>query len=227
LSRQAAPDGTSAGDGATADAPAIDAPKIDAIVFDLGGVLIDWDPRHLYRKLLPDDPARMEWFLETVCTGAWNEEQDGGRPFADAVAMLCARHRDEADLIRAYDERWPEMLNGPIADTVAILRELRRAGRRLYALTNWSAEKFPVAQRQFDFLGWFDGTVVSGAIAMRKPDPAIFRHLLERFALDPARTFFVDDSQRNVDGARAAGLDAVLFTTPAARRADLVARGLF
>ncbi|MBX6321088.1 MAG: HAD family phosphatase [Rhodospirillaceae bacterium] len=198
-----------------------------AVVFDLGGVLIDWDPRHLYRKLLPDDPARMEWFLSTICTDAWNEEQDAGRPFADAVALLCRRHPEHADLIRAYDERWPEMLNGAHAETVAILEALRRRGRPpLYALTNWSAEKFPVALERFAFLRWFDGIVVSGELGLRKPDPRLFRHLLERFGLQPETTFFVDDSRRNVEAARALGLDAVLFTTAQALRSELARRGL-
>ncbi len=199
----------------------------DAVVFDLGGVLIDWDPRYLYRKLIPDDPARIEWFLATVCTGEWNEEQDAGRPFAEGVALLCRRHPEHEALIRAYDERWPEMLNGAFPQTVAILEGLHRRGRRpLYALTNWSAEKFPVARERFAFLDWFDGIVVSGELGLRKPDPRIFRHLLERFALRPAATVFIDDSARNVEAARALGLDAILFTTAAALRAALAERGL-
>jgi len=201
-------------------------PRITAVVFDLGGVLIDWNPRYLYRKLLPDDPERIEWFLDNVCNDAWNLEQDAGRPFADAVALLCGSHPEHEALIRAYDARWEEMLKGPIPESVAILDELRRARRRLYALTNWSAEKFPVARQRFDFLGWFDDIVVSGEIGLRKPHPEIFHHLLERIALPASRTFFVDDSRHNIEAARALGLDAVLFTTPAALRADLQARGL-
>jgi 2-haloacid dehalogenase len=200
--------------------------SIDAVVFDLGGVLIDWNPRYLYRKLLPDDPERIEWFLANVCSDAWNEEQDSGRPFADAVALLCGSHPDHEPLIRAYDARWTEMLKGDIPETVAILDELRQAGRRLYALTNWSAEKFPVALQRFEFLSWFDHIVVSGELGMRKPDARIFRHLLERCGLQAERTFFVDDSARNIQGARAIGLDAVLFTTPAALQADHTARSL-
>jgi 2-haloacid dehalogenase len=197
-----------------------------AVVFDLGGVLIDWDPRHLYRKLLPEDAERMEWFLANVCSSAWNEEQDAGRPFADAVALACASHPEHAALIRAYDERWPEMLNGPLPESVAILEALKQRGQPLYALTNWSAEKFPVALEKFDFLSWFDGIVVSGEIGMRKPDHRIFAHMVERFGLQAPRTFYVDDSARNVEAARAFGLDTVLFTTPQALRADLTARGL-
>jgi 2-haloacid dehalogenase len=199
---------------------------IDALVFDLGGVLIDWNPRYLYRQLLPGDPERIEWFLANVCNDEWNLEQDAGRPFADAVALLCRSHPEHEALIRAYDARWEEMLKGPIPESITILDELRRAGRRLYALTNWSAEKFPVARQRFDFLQWFDHIVVSGEIGLRKPHPEIFHHLLERIGAPAPRTFFVDDSQRNVDAARALGLDAVLFTTPAALRADLEERRL-
>jgi 2-haloacid dehalogenase len=200
--------------------------SIDAVVFDLGGVLIDWNPRYLYRKLLPDDPERIEWFLANVCNDAWNEEQDSGRPFADAVNLLCGSHPDHEPLIRAYHARWPEMLKGDIPETVAILDELRQARRRLYALTNWSAETFPVALQRFEFLSWFDHIVVSGELGVRKPHAEIFHHLLEHIGLPAPRTFFVDDSRRNVEAARTLGLDAVLFTTPAALRADLTARGL-
>lgn len=197
-----------------------------AVVFDLGGVLIDWDPRHLFRKILPDDPAKMEWFLANVCNNEWNEEQDAGRSFAEAVQIACASHPDHADLVHAYHRRWPEMLNGTLDDSVAILETLKQRGRRLYALTNWSAETFPVALERFDFLSWFEGIVVSGEIGLRKPDHRIFAHLVERFGLTAPGTFYVDDSARNVAAARAFGLDAVLFTSPEALRADLASRGL-
>jgi 2-haloacid dehalogenase len=197
-----------------------------AVVFDLGGVLIDWDPRHLFRKILPDDPAKMEWFLANVCNDEWNLEQDAGRPFAEAVALACAAHPEHTDLIHAYHRRWPEMLNGALADSVAILAELKRQGRPLYALTNWSAETFPVALERFDFLHWFDGIVVSGEIRLRKPDHRIFAHLVERYGLAAPSTFYVDDSARNVAAARAFGLDAVQFTSPEGLRADLAVRGL-
>ena len=196
-----------------------------AVVFDLGGVLIDWDPRYLYRKLLADEAA-VEEFLATVCTPEWNAEQDRGRPFADGVAELVERHPVHAAAIVAYHERWPEMLGGDIGGTVELLAELRGAGIPLYALTNWSAETFGTARERFEFLSWFEGVVVSGEERVVKPDPRIFSLLLDRFGLAPAVTFFVDDSVANVAAARELGLDAVRFTDPEQLGRDLAARGL-
>ncbi len=197
-----------------------------AVVFDLGGVLIDWNPRHLYRKLFDGDEAAMEDFLSTVCTPAWNERQDAGRPFAEAVAELTARFPDRAALIQAFDTRWEEMLAGAIEGSVALLDAVRASGLPLYALTNWSADKFPVARRRFDFIGWFDGIVVSGEIGMKKPDPAIFRHLLETYGLDAPDLLFIDDSPANVAAAKALGFQTHHFETPEGLRADLSACGL-
>jgi 2-haloacid dehalogenase len=196
-----------------------------AVVFDLGGVLIDWDPRHLYRKLLGDEAA-VEEFLATVCTLEWNAEQDRGRPFAEGVAELVERYPAHADAITAYHERWPEMLGGDIGGTVELLAELRAGGVPVYALTNWSAETFGIARERYEFLDWFDGVVVSGEERMIKPDPAIFQVLLDRFGLDPAATFYVDDSEANVEAARRLGFDAVRYTGPRQLRRDLAARGV-
>jgi 2-haloacid dehalogenase len=198
---------------------------IKAVVFDLGGVLIDWDPRYLYRKLLADEAA-VEEFLTTVCTPAWNAEQDRGRPFAEAVAELAARHPAHAVAIAAYHERWPEMLGGDIPGAVALLAELRAAGVPLYALTNWSAETFGTARERFAFLDWFDGIVVSGEERVVKPDRRIFRLLLDRFGLAPEATLFVDDAAANVAAARELGLDAVRYRDPDRLRRDLSERGL-
>ena len=198
---------------------------VKAVVFDLGGVLIDWDPRYLYRKLL-DDEATVEEFLATVCTPEWNAEQDRGRPFAEGVAELVERHPVHAAAITAYHERWPEMLGGAVGGTVEVLAELRAAGVPVYALTNWSAETFGIARERFEFLEWFDGVLVSGEERMIKPDPAIFRLLLDRFGLDPGATFYIDDSPANVAAADRIGFDAVRFTSPAQLRRDLEARGL-
>jgi 2-haloacid dehalogenase len=198
---------------------------VKAVVFDLGGVLIDWDPRYLYRKLLADEAA-VEEFLATVCTPEWNAEQDRGRPFAEGVAELVERHPAHAAAIAAYAERWSEMLGGAIGGTVELLAELRAAGTPLYALTNWSAETFVVARERFEFLSWFDGVLVSGEERMIKPDPRFFRLLLERFGLAPEATFYVDDSEPNVAAARALGLDAVRFTGPDRLRRELAARRL-
>jgi len=194
-----------------------------AVVFDLGGVLIDWDPRYLYRKLLADEAA-VEEFLATVCTPEWNAEQDRGRPFAEGVAELAERHPEHAADIAAYHERWPEMLAGEIPGTVEVLADLRAAGVPLYALTNWAAETFAITRERFEFLDWFCGLLVSGEEGMTKPDPAIFRLLLDRFGLDPAATVFVDDSEANVAAARGLGIDAVRFTGPERLRRELSAR---
>jgi 2-haloacid dehalogenase len=196
---------------------------VKAVVFDLGGVLIDWDPRYLYRKLLADEAA-VEEFLATVCTPEWNAEQDRGRPFAEGVAELVERHPAHAAAIAAYAERWEEMLGGEIRGTVELLAELRAAGTPLYALTNWSAETFAIARERFGFLSWFDGVLVSGEERIIKPDPAIFRLLLERFGLAPEATFYIDDSAANVEAARRLGLDAVRFTGPGQLRRELAAR---
>jgi 2-haloacid dehalogenase len=198
---------------------------IDAVVFDLGGVLIDWDPRRLYRKLLADEAA-VEEFLATVCTPEWNAEQDRGRPFAEGVAELVERHPAHAAAIAAYHERWTEMLGGEVPGTVAVLAELRAARVPLYALSNWSAETFRLTRGRFPFLEWFDGLVVSGEEKVAKPDRRIFELLLERFGLVPASTLFVDDSPANVAAARDLGLDAVLFRDADALRRELAARGL-
>ena len=198
----------------------------DTVVFDLGGVLIDWNPRYLYRKLFAADEAGMERFLAEVCNGDWNEQQDAGRPFADAVALLVARHPDLRPLIEAYDRRWPEMLGGPIDGTVALLGELKAIGRPLYALTNWSAEKFPIARERYGFLGWFQGILVSGEERMKKPDPAIFRLMAARFGLAPGRTVYIDDAPHNVAAADALGFRALRFTGPERLRLDLAELGL-
>ena len=198
---------------------------IRAVVFDLGGVLIDWNPRHLYRKLFADAVA-MEQFLATVCTQAWNEEQDAGRPWDEAVVLLAARHPQHRELIAAYHHRWDEMLADPIAGSVEILADLRASRTPVYALTNWSAEKFPIARARYAFLAWFDGIVVSGEVGMRKPDPRIFGHLLERHGLAAPSTLLIDDSPANVAAARGLGMAAVPFTTPDRLRADLKSFGL-
>jgi 2-haloacid dehalogenase len=199
---------------------------VEAVVFDLGGVLIDWDPRYLYRKLLADEAA-VEEFLATVCTPAWNAEQDRGRPFAEGVAELVARHPDQAAAIAAYHERWAEMLGGEIPGTVELLAELRAAGMPTYALTNWSAETFGVARERFAFLDWFCGVLVSGEERLIKPDPRFFRLLADRFGVAPETSFYVDDSEANVAAARRLGFDAVPFTGPEQLRRDLATRQAF
>jgi 2-haloacid dehalogenase len=199
--------------------------RFDAVVFDLGGVLIDWNPRHLYRGLFADEAA-MERFLAEVCTPAWNHAMDAGRPVAEAIGELVVAHPDQAELIRAWHARWAEMLGGTYEDVVAIMRELRAGGVRVYALSNWSAETFEETRSHFPFLAEFDGILISGEIKAAKPDPVVFRTLLDRFGLEPGRTVFLDDTPKNVVAARAAGIDAILFESAARLRSDLAARGL-
>lgn len=199
---------------------------LTTVIFDLGAVLIDWDPRHVYRDLFPGDEAGMEAFLADVTNATWNHQMDAGRSWADAVAELVALHPERRDLIEAYWTRWPDMLRGEIPGTVAVLRELRDAGVRLLALTNWSAETFPVARERFDFLGWFEGIVVSGEERLAKPDPAIYRVLLERYAVDAAQAVFVDDRPENVAAAEALGMTGIVFRSPDELRMSLGTLGV-
>lgn len=198
---------------------------IDAVVFDIGGVLLDWSPDYLYDELIPD-PAERHRFLTEVATPAWNREQDAGRTWAEAVADLTARFPADAEWIAAYDTGWLRMCRGLIEPTVQLHADLRAAGVPLYALTNFSAEKWRLALENFPILRDFDGTVVSGVELTMKPDEKIYRILLERYRLDPARTFYTDDMPHNVDAARAVGLDAEVFTNADALRAHLVTRGV-
>ncbi len=200
-------------------------PRITTVTFDLGGVLIDWDPRYLYRTLF-DDEAEMEAFLAEVTTPAWNAEQDAGRTWVEAVESLAAEHPERRPLIEAYHLRWPETLGDAIQGTVDILAELRGAGIRLLALSNWSAETFPVARERYPFLGWFEGIVISGEVKAAKPDERIFRVLIDRHGVEPAETLFVDDNEPNVAAAAALGFATVRFTDPPALRAVLEQLGV-
>ncbi|HEY5213642.1 MAG TPA: HAD family phosphatase [Acidobacteriaceae bacterium] len=195
-------------------------------VFDLGGVLIDWNPRYLYRKLFDGDEKAIEHFLATVCTPSWNAQQDAGRTFADACASLRSVHPRQAGLIDAWFERYDEMLAGPVLGSVDVFRELRAHGIPLYALSNWSVETFPVALKRFDFLQWFRGVLLSGQVGLLKPDPSFFQLFLETFAIDPAHAVYIDDLKPNVEAAAAFGMHGILFTDPAALRVELVSVGL-
>ena len=195
------------------------------VVFDLGGVLIDWDPRYLYRKLMAED--EIEPFLAEVGFFGWNHAQDAGGPWRDAVETLATKHPHRRELIAAFPDRFAETLGGPIDETVALLDELHRAGRaRLLALTNWSSETFPVARATFGFLDSFEGIVVSGDEGVAKPDAVLFRTLIDRYSLVPHETVVIDDSAANVEAAAQLGLVAVRFTDPEQLRADLSRLGL-
>jgi 2-haloacid dehalogenase len=199
---------------------------IEAVVFDLGGVCIDWDPRHLFRSLFDGDDAAMEYFLAEVCNRDWNAQLDEGRPWAEAVEDLSRRHPEFRAHIVAFRERWAEMLGGAIDDTVAVLDRLHRAGVPLFALSNWSAETYPIARPKFPFLEWFDGVVISGEERIRKPDPRIFRLLLERYGLRAESTAFIDDVAENVAAAQAIGFVGLLYRDGDGLRHDLGRLGL-
>ncbi len=196
------------------------------VVFDLGGVLIDWDPRHLYRKLFAGDEAAMEHFLATVCTREWHRHHDAGRSFAEGARILKDQHPDKAELIDAFGARQDEMMRGPIAGSVEILAELRDRDTPLYALSNWPAEGFVQARKRFEFLRWFRGIVISGEIGAIKPQPRIYEVLIGRFAINPHDSVYIDDVEVNAAAARPFGMHAIHFTDPAALRAELVALGL-
>lgn len=198
---------------------------IDAVVFDIGGVLLDWSPDYLYADLIPDEQQRTH-FLTNVTTPAWNHRQDAGRPWVDAIAELTSLHPEHSEWIEAYDTGWLKMVKGVFEDTAAILTRLRALGIPTYALTNFSADKWEVAKDAFPILTGFDGEVVSAIEQTVKPDEKIYRILIDRYDLDPARTFYTDDMQYNVDGARTVGLDAELFTGAADLRDHLRTRGL-
>lgn len=203
------------------------------VVFDLGGVLFDWNPDYLYRKLIADEAVR-KWFLANVCNGEWNVQQDGGRSLSEATAVLSARHPDHALLIGAFYARWTEMLGGTLAGGMAIFEALESAGVPLYALTNWSAETFPYARNTHPFqpvLQRFKDVLVSGEEKLIKPDARIYQRMLERIrkhypAAQAEHLVFIDDAQRNVEAARALGWRAIHHTDPAATAAQLRNWGL-
>ncbi len=208
--------------------PATDAARRSrsVVVFDLGGVLLNWDPRHLYRKLFAGDDAAMEAFLRDVCTEAWNECQDAGRTFAEAAAELLPAHADKAHLIHAFGARFDEMIPGAIDGTVDIVRALKRSRVPVYALTNWSAETFPSQRARFDFLAEFDGIVVSGEEGVIKPDVRLFRILLDRYSIDPHAAVFIDDNPANASAAATLGIHGIHFRSPELLRRELEALGL-
>jgi 2-haloacid dehalogenase len=195
-----------------------------AVAFDLGGVLIHWDPRLLFRKLLPSED-QVERFLGEVCTSDWNHALDAGLPLAEGIAERVARFPEHEPLIRAYGERFDEMML-PMPASIALLGELRARGVALYALSNWNADTFARTRPLFPFLDAFEGLVISGQVGLAKPDPRIFRHLLDAHALAAEDVLFVDDRAANVEAARGSGIEGVLFEGAALLRTELVRRNL-
>lgn len=190
------------------------------VVFDVGNVLIRWDPLLVYRELIPDDEKRA-WFMRNVCTAAWNLEQDRGRSWEEAVALLVASHPEWESQIRAYDERWHDAVPGIIEDSVAVLAELRERGEKVYAITNFSREKWAECLIRFPFLQSFDGVVVSAHERVVKPDPEIYQILFERYGLVAGDCIFIDDSAKNIETARKVGMQAVHFVEPIDLRLEL------
>jgi len=196
------------------------------VIFDLGGVLLDWNPRHLYRKLFPDDEAGMEHFLGHVCTMQWHLQHDAGEPFSRTCAELKKIHPGHDALIDAFGARHQEMFAGTIGGTVEILGRLAARGTRLYALTNFPAETFDWASRHYDFFRHFRDVVVSGQERVLKPDPAIWRILIERNGIDPQASVYIDDNAKNVEVSRSLGLHGIHFISPPALEAELLGLGV-
>jgi 2-haloacid dehalogenase len=199
---------------------------INTIIFDLGAVLIDWNPHYLYRNLFADE-QEMKHFLANITTPDWNEEQDAGRTLKEGTELLVQQHPQHEANIRAFYGRWDEMLGDAIEGTVEIFKQLKDSGRyKIYALTNWSAETFPVALKRYDFLNWFDGIVVSGTEKMRKPAPEFYTLLLTRYNVNAQEALFIDDNLRNVLAAEKMGIASIHFTSPEQLKEELVKRAI-
>lgn len=189
--------------------------KINTIIFDLGGVLIDWNPKYVYREIFNGDEEKVNWFLDNICTMDWNVAHDAGRPLAEGTELLVKNFPQYEEWIRIYYDRWPDMLGGPITESVKLFSQLKSADRyNLLALTNWSAETFPVALKRYDFLQDFDGIVVSGEEKTRKPFPEIYEIVLNRFELTPNKSLFIDDNLDNVIAAKDLGINGIHFHGP-------------
>ncbi|UGU16416.1 HAD family phosphatase [Sinomicrobium kalidii] len=189
--------------------------RIDTVIFDLGGVLIDWNPEYVFLDVFEGDREKMQWFFDNICTMNWNEEQDAGKSLADATEERVALFPQYEEWIRMYYGRWEEMLGGAIQGSVAILKSLIAQEKyKVVALTNWSAETFPIARERFDFLQWFEGIVVSGQENTRKPFREIYDITLDRFGIAAERSVFIDDNLRNVKAADTIGINGIRFTSP-------------
>ncbi|WP_422374804.1 HAD family hydrolase [Roseibium sp.] len=199
---------------------------ITTVVFDIGNVLIEWNPEHLYSRLIPDEKERRH-FLESVCSMDWNLEQDLGRSWEEAVYALSQQHPDKVDLIAAYSRHWHEMVPGEVPGTLSLLEALKASGTPLYAITNFSNEKFAECQSRFPFLkSSFLDIVISAEERLIKPDPAIYQRLFDRNGLDPKTCLFIDDSEQNIATARQLGMKGHHFKEAERLRQDLLELGL-
>ncbi|MBN2044609.1 MAG: HAD family phosphatase [Anaerolineales bacterium] len=201
-------------------------PTIQAVIFDLGGVLVDWKREHLYRKMFDGDPAGMAHFLTEICPMSWNLKLDKGYPFATAVEEKVAEFPEFEEYIRAYHTRWEEMVPGDIPESVDLLSEMRGQGYSLHVLSNFSTETYPRMKSRFGFLDWFDSILLSGDVGMAKPEPEIYQLLLDRIGLAPGQCLFIDDSFANVIAAWDLGIEAVQFVSAEELRLNLVERKL-
>ena len=199
--------------------------SIRAVIFDFGGVLLGWDPHNLYRPFFKE-PQQIDQFLAEIDFPEWNKQQDRGRPFTEGVAELSARFPQHAELIRAYHEHWEDSITGPVPGMVEILRALKAAGYAVYGLSNWSAETFPIAYQKYDFFQLLDGYIISGAVRLVKPEPAIFRLTLEMAGRPASECLLIDDAAANVVAARQLGFQTILFRSAPALEAELREIGL-
>ena len=200
--------------------------NIKAIIFDYGNVLLDWNPRYVYRRYFPDDPERIENFLREINFMEWNAHQDRGRPFEEGVAILSEQFPQHADLIRAYHENWTDSVGEPLAGTVEILNQLKLAGFPLYGFSNWSAETFPYARAKYNFFDLFDDMVISGAVGFVKPEPEIYHIMLDKIGRPAQECLFIDDSLQNIQQANKIGFATIHFQSPAQLEEELKQRGL-
>lgn len=200
---------------------------INTIIFDLGGVLIDWNPRYVFDDKYFESEEKRKYFFENICTSDWNEEQDAGRSIVEATQLLVGQYPEWENAIRDYYGRWTDMLRGPIDDTVRLFRQLKESNKyRIYALTNWQEGLFDIALVRFNFLHWFDGRVVSGEEKTRKPFQEFYQRLLDRYNVEAGKAVFIDDSLRNIRGAEAMGIQTIHFQSPQQLETDLLNRGL-
>lgn len=202
-------------------------PGFNTIIFDLGGVLIDWNPRYVFHDQYFDTPEKQAYFFENICTNDWNEEQDAGRSIVEATQLLVQQFPDWEPAIRDYYGRWTDMLGGPINDTVEIFRRIKQnPSLRTYALTNWQASLFEIALVRYDFLHWFDGRVVSGEEKTRKPFPEFYQRLLNRYSVQAHEALFIDDNLRNVNAALELGIESIHFKSPEQLQSALREHGI-
>ena len=196
--------------------------EIKNVIFDLGGVLIDWNPEYVYLEVFNGDREKMKWFFDEICTMDWNENQDAGYPLQQATEERVKLFPEYEEWIRIYYGRWEEMLGKQIDGTVTILKQLiDNPNYKVVALTNWSAETFPIALERFDFLHWFEGIVVSGTEKMRKPFNEIYELTLNRFNIEASQSLFIDDNARNIEAAKKMGINTIRFNNPTQLKSEL------